>query len=173
MRLTRFLSPLILAVASSGLASAAIAQTNPSNPPEITTTPRTQSLDTIFYAPPNRLQTIPEAFERAFFRESGDFYRNRRIDRQINYIIGAGIPGQAGFPDLELERDARRIGRLYKELLELQVASDPVFRTPDLPNPFDTSLRLQTSPFDARRFGNRLEGSEYIYETVPLPPTSR
>jgi hypothetical protein len=126
--------------------------------------PRTIGIDPAFTSQPIRLETIPEAFERAFFEESGTFYHNRTIPRQISYIIGPGLPWGAGFPDLELERDAQRINRLYRELLELQVSSDPVIRTPDLVNPFDTSLRLLSGP---RRFGTRLEGSEFIYETVP------
>jgi hypothetical protein len=167
MRLTKVLGAVVVAAASSGLASAAIAQTTPTSPalvPPPPNNPRTLDLGVTFTTPPNRLETIPEAFERAFFRESGDFYRNRSIPRQIKYIIGPGLPWGAGFPDLELERDAQRIHRLYTQLLEVQNTSDPVIRTLDLPNPFDSSLRLQTGP---RRFGTRQEGSEFIYEPVP------
>lgn len=164
MRLTKLLGALVLAAASTGLASAAIAQTAPSSPTIVPASPRTLGFDASFTTPPNRLETIPEAFNRAFFQDSGDFYQNRSIQRQISYIIGPGLPGGAGFPELELERDAKRINRLYNELLELQVSSDPVLRTPDLPNPYDTSLRLISGP---RRFGTRLEGSEFIFDTVP------
>jgi hypothetical protein len=164
MRLTQLLSALVLAAASSGFISAANAQTTVPNPSIEYTGPRSLGLDTSFTTPPRRLETIPEAFNRAFFQESGDFYRNRKIDRQINYIIGAGVPWGAGFPDLELERDAERIFRLYQEALELQVSSDPVIRTPDLANPFNSSLRLISGP---PRFGNRLEGGEFIFDTVP------
>ncbi|MDP8962526.1 MAG: hypothetical protein M3O33_00805, partial [Cyanobacteriota bacterium] len=60
MRLTQLLGALALAAASSSvLASAATAQTDASG------------------YEPIRLQTIPEAFDRAFFQESGDFWRNR------------------------------------------------------------------------------------------------
>jgi hypothetical protein len=164
MRLTQLLGALVLAAASSGFVSAANAQTTPLNPVVQPTVPRTLGLDTSFTTPPNRLETVSEAFNRAFFQESGDFYRNRKIDRQINYIIGAGVPWGAGFPDLELERDAQRLTNLYRETLELQVASDPVIRTPDLPNPFNSSLRLNSSP---PRFGTRLEGGEFIFDTAP------
>jgi len=165
MRLTQLLGALVLAAASSGFVSAANAQTTPLNPVvQPTVPPRTLGLDTSFTTPPNRLETVPEAFNRAFFQESGDFYRNRKIDRQINYIIGAGVPWGAGFPDLEIERDAQRLTNLYRETLELQVASDPVIRTPDLPNPFNSSLRINSSP---PRFGTRLEGGEFIFDTAP------
>lgn len=166
MQLTQLLSALVLAAASSGFMSAANAQTTPLNPVPVVeyTGPRTVELDAAFTTPPRRLETVPEAFNRAFFQESGDFYRNRKIDRQINYIIGAGVPWGAGFPDLELERDAERVFKLYRELLEIQASTGPVIRTPDLANPFDTSVRLLSGP---PRFGNRLEGGEFIFDTVP------
>ena len=145
MRLTQLISALALAAASSLLATAAKAQTNSG------------------YGP-IRVETIPEAFDRTFFEESGDIYRNSSIQRQIGWIIGPGLPGRAGFPDLQIERDARRIGILYRDALEQQVSSDPIIRTPDLPNPFSSTLRQQTG---AGRFGTRQEGSEFIFQTVP------
>jgi len=147
MRLTKLLTAMVLAGASSVLASAAIAQTDPSG------------------FEPIRVETIPEAFNRAFSRESGDYYLNRTIPRQIQYIIGPGLPGRATFPDLELERDAERINELYNDVLDRQVSSDTVIRTPDLVNPFNTSLGLQ--PGAPRRTGSRVEGSEFIFETLP------
>lgn len=146
MRLTQLLSALTLAAASSVLAAAAQAQTDPSG------------------FEPIRLETLPEAFDRAFFQDSGDFYRNRSIERQIGYIIGPGLPGGAGFPELELERDAKRIHDLYRDALEQQVSRDPIIRTPDLPNPFSSSLRSQ---FGFNRVGNRVEGSEFNFEALP------
>lgn len=145
MRLTQLLSALALAAASSVLASAAKAQTDPSG------------------YEPIRLETIPEALERNFYQDSGEFYYNRSIERQIEYIIGPGLPGRAAFPDLEIERDAKRINTFYREVFEQQVSSDPIIRTPDLPNPFNTSLRLQSG---SSRFGSRVEGSEFNFETV-------
>lgn len=164
MRLTKLLGALVLAAASSGLPLAVSAQTNPPNQSEATSSPRLVDVNPSFTTPPNRLETIPEAFNRAFFQESGDFYRNRSIPRQISYIIGPGLPWGAGFPELELERDAKRISGLYQEVLELQASSGPIIRTPDLPNPFGSSLRIEYAP---RRFGSQLEGGEFNFETVP------
>ena len=205
MRLTKLLGALVLAAASSGLATSAIAQTTPSSPVGVPASPRTLGVDESPYtepgvstevapadvpvsprtlgiqAPyfgqpiagePNRLITLPEAFNILFFRESGDFYRNRSIPRQITFITGIGLPGRAGFPDLELERDALRITRLYRSALELQNSSDPVIRTPDLPNPFNTSVLQQ--PGARRLVGPRegflspAEGGEFNLE-APLP----
>ncbi|MEO8893578.1 MAG: hypothetical protein ABI417_18990, partial [Coleofasciculaceae cyanobacterium] len=99
-----------------------------------------------------------------FYEESGDFYRNSSIQRQIGWIIGPGLPGRAGFPDLQIERDAKRVNILYRDALEQQASSDPIIRTPDLPNPFNSTLRQQTG---GGSFGTRLEGSEFIYQTQP------
>lgn len=146
MRLTKLLGALALAVASSGLASAVKAQNAPLG------------------FEPIRTETIPDAFEREFFRDSGNFYRTRTFESQVGYILGPGLPGRAGFPELQLERDARRISELYRDLIDQQASADPIIRTPDLANPFNTSLRLSPA---SSRFGSRVEGSEFIYETVP------
>jgi hypothetical protein len=146
MRLTKLLSALVLATASSVWANGAMAQTDPLG------------------FEPIPVETVSDAFERAFFAESGDFYLNRTLPRQAAYIIGPGLPGRAAFPDLEIERDAERINRLYRDVLDQQVSSDPVIRTPDLPNPFNSSVRLLS---ESPRFGNRVEGSEFILETAP------
>lgn len=144
MRLTRLLSALVLAAASSLGASRAMAQTE---------------IEYVEFEPV-RLETIPEAFNRTFFDQSGTFYYNRSLWRQANYILGV-----TGFPDVELENDADSLNKLYHEVLEQQVSSDPIIRTPDLPNPFNNSIRSTTQP---RRAINRLEGTEFIFETVPL-----
>ncbi|MBE9129442.1 MULTISPECIES: hypothetical protein [unclassified Coleofasciculus] len=150
MRLRLLLSALVVAAASTGIADSTMAQTRSSG------------------SEPIRLETIPESFNRAFFNDSGDFYRNRSIGRQIDYIIGPGGLGGAAFPELEIERDAKLINILYEDALNQQFASDPVIRTPDLANPFDTSIRLL--PVSARfrpQVSPRIEGSEFFFETVP------
>ena len=73
--------------------------------------------------------------------------------------------GITGFPDVELENDADSLNKLYNDVLEQQVSSDPIIRTPDLPNPFNSSLRSTSQP---RRAFNRVEGVEFIFETLPL-----
>jgi hypothetical protein len=146
MRLTKLLGALVLATASTVVASAATAQNDPSS------------------FEPIRLETIPEAFDRSFFQDSKDSYYNRSIPGQIRSIFGLGIPGRAGFPELAMERDAERTFKLYREVLDQQVSSDPIIRTLDLANPFNTTLRQQSGP---RRFGGRVEGSEFILQTPP------
>ncbi len=147
MQLTRLLSALVLVTASSVLASAATAQQTDNSGFERIS-----------------LESVEDTFDRAFYNESGDFYHNRSLPRQAAFIIGPGLPGGAGFPDLEIERDAKLINTLYEDVLEQQVSSDPVIRTPDLPNPFNTTLRSQTGN---RQIGSRVEGSEFFFDVVP------
>ncbi len=113
---------------------------------------------------PIRVETIPDTFVRGFFNDSGDFYINRSLFRQANYMFGFGMVGKAGFPDLEIERDAKTINVIYNDVLDQQVSSDPLIRTPDLPNPFNSSIRM--SP-QSRPFGSRVEGSEFFFQNLP------
>ncbi|WP_088893253.1 hypothetical protein [Leptolyngbya ohadii] len=79
--------------------------------------------------------TIPQAFNDAFYSNADTFFGNRSLGGQLSLILG--IPG---FPENQIRRDGRAVDRLYQEVLEQQVASDPTLRTPDLPNPFSGSL---------------------------------
>lgn len=108
--------------------------------------------------------SIPDAFDEAFFESSKTFFQNRSIFRQIDLILGQGSLYRSSFPEVEIERDARRVEELYRRVLNQQMSSDPVIRTPDVPNPFDTSL-LQQPPSN---FTNRFPGSELNFETIPL-----
>lgn len=108
--------------------------------------------------------SIPEAFEDAFFQSSKNFFQNRTIWRQINLIFGPGSLYRSSYPEIEIERDAKRIDNLYRRLLKQQISSAPVIRVPDLPNPYDTSL-LQLPPSN---FINRFPGLEFNFETIPM-----
>lgn len=82
-----------------------------------------------------RTPSINEQFERAFFRSSDTFYQNRSIFDQISFYL---LP--LTYPERQAERDAERVNKLYHAVMEVQTSSDPIIRTPDLPNPFDESL---------------------------------
>jgi hypothetical protein len=112
---------VLAATASSVLASGVMAQT----------VPQRTSNDSI--------ETIPEAFDRAFFNRSGDLYENSSIGRQIEFILNF-----RGFPDGEIERDAKTTEILYREFFNQQAISDPYLRTPDLANPYNSSLLLNS-----------------------------
>ena len=115
-RLTHFINVLVLTTALSGLAKSAIAQTQ-----------------SVFFPTPVRRESVAEAFDRGFVQNSRTFYENRTTARQLQFIFGP-------FPDNEAVQDVQTIELLYRDTLRQQVASDRVVRTPDLPNPFDTSL---------------------------------
>lgn len=81
------------------------------------------------------LPTIPQAFNQAYYNRRGNYFDNRQIWQSFSLIFGI-----RDFPEQAISRDGRTINRLYKEVLEQQVSSDPVLRTPDLPNPYTGSI---------------------------------
>ncbi len=105
---------------------------------------------------PEVIDTIPRAFERAFFQNSGDFYLNRNIARQTQFVFGIG------YPETEIEADSNLINGIYRQVLEQQTTSDPYLRSPDLRNPFDTSIRLLPSSPSIR-------SGDFFLERQPQP----
>jgi hypothetical protein len=114
------------------------------------------------------VQTIPEAFERAFFRNDRTFYENRSLFRQANYILGQGSLIQNGFPENEIARDARLVNRVYTEALAVQGESDPLLRTADLPTPYTTSL--QFLPVETSQATPSTPFSPPPVQSVPFTP---
>jgi hypothetical protein len=132
---------LVLIVAATSFHSAVIAQ------PALSIQPRAN-------------ETIAEKFNQAFFSNDPDFFRNRSLGRQLNFLFGAGSLIRNSFPENEIARDAAQVHNLYRTTLEQQVSSDPVIRTPDLPNPYGTSIL--SSP--ALNVNNDMQGNEIIFE---------
>lgn len=174
VRLNSLVGFSILIAASTSLASIAMAEPIPPSPiqpiapiqpinPQVPISPRTLGIQDPAGIPgsPNIL-TIEEAFERAFFDNDKPFFDNRSIPRQLDYLFGL----RNSFPENEINRDAKNVHELYREVLRQQVASDPVLRTPDLPNPYNTSL-FQLPVFNPTNRINPVQGLEF-YE--PLPP---
>lgn len=81
-------------------------------------------------------ELIPEVVDNTFFSHDEMFFNNRTIPRQVSWIFGLG------FPDNEIWKDGEAFHELYRELYEAQVSTTPRIRTPDLVNPFETSLTL-------------------------------
>ncbi|MCC5637309.1 hypothetical protein LC593_15850 [Nostoc sp. CHAB 5844] len=107
-------------------------------------------------------ETANEAFERAYFRHDRNFYENNTPKRQLQNFLGNGSGFRNSFPENEIARDAELVNTLYRDVMTQQVGNDPYLRTPDLPNPYDTSLlaspRLNT---------NKLKvGTEFHFETA-------
>ena len=108
-------------------------------------------------------ETPNEVFERTFFKNDPNFYGNQTLKRQIDWIVGPGSLFQNSFPENEIARDAELVNIVYRDILNQQVRSGPYIRTPDLPNPYNTSLL--TSP---RLNANHLKvGTEFRFESVP------
>ncbi len=80
-------------------------------------------------------ETLSETFDRAFFKNDPDFFRNRSFKRQFEWMFGP-----SGFVENEITRDGKLVHNLYQTSLDKQVASDPIIRTRDLPNPYETSI---------------------------------
>ncbi|MBU7581305.1 MAG: hypothetical protein KAF91_00055 [Nostoc sp. TH1S01] len=85
-------------------------------------------------------ETANEAFERAYFRHDRNFYENNTPKRQLQNFLGNGSGFKDSFPENEIARDAELMNTLYRDVMTQQVGNDPYLRTPDLPNPYDTSL---------------------------------
>ncbi|MEH2211358.1 hypothetical protein [Nostoc sp.] len=113
-------------------------------------------------ATPNS-ETMNDVFERAYFRHDRNFYENSSsLKRQLDSFFGSGSGFGGSFPENEIARDANLVNTLYHDAMTQQVGNDPYIRTPDLPNPYDTSLLV--SP----HYSNKLKvGTEFRFETLP------
>ena len=103
-------------------------------------------------------ETVPNAVDRAFYGALGEF-SDRNPLRSPQTILGAPF----GFPENQISRDGERIHRLYVDLLNQQVSSDPLIRTADLPTPFNLSVLTLPSS------SSRVSGSEFAIDQ-PLEP---
>ncbi|NEU72949.1 hypothetical protein PI95_010335 [Hassallia byssoidea VB512170] len=108
-------------------------------------------------------ETANEVFDRAFFKNDRNFYGNNTFKRQIDWLVGPGSLFRNSFPESEIARDAELVNVVYRDVLNQQVGNDPYIRTPDLPNPYNTSLMM--SP---RLNSSKLKtGTEFRFDTVP------
>ncbi|MGC9524216.1 MAG: hypothetical protein ACP5D7_01610 [Limnospira sp.] len=95
-----------------------------------------------------RFQPFAEEFNRAATRSSGNALKNQSLMRQLSVFLGVSYPwpnGINGFPETLLTDDARRLNDLHREAMLEQTSSDRVIRTPDLINPYNTSILTQPS----------------------------
>lgn len=108
-------------------------------------------------------EPINTTFERAFFKNDPEFFRNRSPQRQIDAIFGVGSLLRNSFTENEIRRDAELVDIFYRDLLNQQVSSDPIIRTPDLPNPYGSSILLSPN-FNVN---NPVQETEVIFESQP------
>ncbi|WP_460202046.1 hypothetical protein [Scytonema sp. NUACC21] len=108
-----------------------------------------------------KYQTTNEVFERAFFKNDPNFYRNQSIWRQLDFILGKGSLFRNSFPEQEIARDAELMNFVYRDVLNQQATHDPYIRTPDLPNPYTSSI-LMSPALNANQLKT---GTEFRFET--------
>lgn len=77
--------------------------------------------------------TIPQAFEDAYFRNSENFYRNLEVPHNVTWFLGP-------YPENQIAGDGRAVNRFYEDALAQQVSNDPLIRTPDVENPYQSSV---------------------------------
>ncbi|MEA5595356.1 hypothetical protein [Rivularia sp. UHCC 0363] len=108
-------------------------------------------------------QTPNEVFEKAFYENYPDFYDNNGLFREIDWIFGPGSLFNSSFPEHQIERDAKLVNIVYQDALKQQTTNDPYIRTPDLPNPYNSSLlgspRLRASQLQV--------GTEFRFDNLP------
>jgi hypothetical protein len=93
-------------------------------------------------------QPFATQFNQAISRNSGSVFRSQSFVGQLSFFLGISYPWPLkfnAFPEALIADDARRLNEVYQETLLRQVASDPIIRTPDLINPFNTSILTQPS----------------------------
>jgi hypothetical protein len=111
---------------------------------------------------PENNETITNAVERAYFRYDPNFYDNGTLKRRVDSLLGPGGKFGTTFPDNEIAKDAELVNTVYHDVLTQQSMNDPYLRTPDLPNPYDSSLLM--SP---RYNANKLKvGIEYHFDSL-------
>ncbi|MDB9342619.1 hypothetical protein PN456_03245 [Nodularia spumigena CS-586/05] len=107
-------------------------------------------------------ETTNDTFERAFFQNDRNFYENSTPKRQLESLMGSGTLFRNSFPENEIARDAELLNTLYRDVMKQQVSNDPYLRTPDLPNPYDTSL-LMSPRLNAEKLR---VGTEFRFESM-------
>lgn len=116
LKLNSLTSVLVLAAAVCGFNSTAIAQSANDTQPN-----------------------LAEVFEKAYYANDPNFFRNRSFERQFDLISGWGW-GKTSYLENEITEDTEALDILYRNTLDQQNDSDPVIRTRDLPNPYETSV---------------------------------
>ncbi|AKG22739.1 hypothetical protein [Calothrix sp. 336/3] len=139
LRLKAMTSLLVLFATATFLPSVAVADTETSN-----------------------YETTSDVFERAFYKNDPNFYGNTSSRRDLNLILGTGSRLRSGFPEHEIARDAELVNTLYRDIMHQQATYDPYIRTPDLPNPYTSSVLM--SP---RMNANKLKtGTEFRFDDM-------
>lgn len=85
-------------------------------------------------------ESLPEAFNNAYFKKGKNAFRQSSIFEQIDTIVGF-----TGFPERHISADGKAIDNVYQAGLKQQSATGMRMMTRDLENPYDTSLKENPS----------------------------
>lgn len=134
MSLSRLVLGGVISLVLSSLGSPSVANPNSSS---------NQANDQINASTPVTYSNVQALFPKVLNYESGDFFENRSIESQLEWLFGVTPSGDEyrfpDFPESELTRDAHRLSILYQDYLQYQTGTEPI-RTRDLENPYSTSL---------------------------------
>ena len=86
------------------------------------------------------MESLPEAFNNAYFKKGKNAYRQSSIFGQINTITGF-----TGFPEQQISTDGEAVDSVYQAGLKQQSTTGMRMMTRDLENPYDTSLKENPS----------------------------
>ena len=150
MRFKGLVSLFVLATASTVFTSAAGAQE------QVTVSDRIST------------ETLNDAFTRTLYTNSGNFFREQGLLNQANTILGQGSIVRNSFAENRIARDARLVNILYRDALQQQASDGPLIRTPDLPNPYSTSVLVNPTIYVNRLTSDAFpQGGELQFETLP------
>jgi hypothetical protein len=102
-------------------------------------------------------ESVPAAMDRTFYRHSDSVLKENDALRGAQSFLGTFM-----FPENAILKDSKDVNGLYRYVLERQIGDDPIIRTADLANPFNSSV--QTLPTTAAQ---RLNGGEFVFERTP------
>ena len=100
---------------------------------------------------PTSYQPFAEEFTRAASRTSGDAFKAQSFTNPLSTWFGIGFPWPGtinAFPETLITNDAKLLNQVYREGMLRQTSRDPIIRTADLPNPYDSSILTQPAYSD-------------------------
>ena len=107
-------------------------------------------------------ETVLDTANKVLYTYGDTFYGNLTLKRQVDFLFGPGGKFGTTFPENEIAKDSELFHAMYKDMLFQQSQNDVYLRTPDLPNPYSSSLL--SSPQYNR---NQLQvGTEYRFDNV-------
>jgi hypothetical protein len=153
-RLLNLITAFALGAAASSMTSIAIAQTHSDYDPNL----KRELIP---------LESHTRVVENAFFHDSYRYFNDIMIDRQFDFFFGYQDFPEGNYPENEIAWDAELMSALYKDMMKQQNESDPILRVPDLPNPFNTSLRgdqVRSYRRASVPYNDISAGTEFVYD---------